>query len=238
MPDRNRRPTISWQARRTRMPTMTAVAQALPTPAAPAPRAAFVWDDPFLLDDQLGGRGADDPRHGARLCAGEAAAPRASRPISTRRPTATSSREMGELGLLGVTLPEEYGGAGAELRLLRPRRARGRARRFRLSLDDERAVLARHVSDPRLRRRGAAPAATCRSWPRGEWIGCFGLTEPDAGSDPGGMTTRAEKIDGGYRLTGVEDCGSPTRPSPTSSSSGPSRPRMTARSAASFSRRA
>ncbi len=71
----------------------------------------------------------------------------------------------------------------------------------------------------------------------GEWIGCFGLTEPDAGSDPGGMTTRAEKITGGYRLTGAKMWIS-MRPSPMCSSSGRSRSQKTTRSAASCWRKA
>ena len=68
----------------------------------------------------------------------------------------------------------------------------------------------------------------------GEWIGCFGLTEPDAGSDPGGMRTRAEKIDGGYRLNGAK-MWITNRRSPTSRGLGQVRRRMAARSAASSS---
>jgi glutaryl-CoA dehydrogenase len=71
----------------------------------------------------------------------------------------------------------------------------------------------------------------------GEWVGCFGLTEPDAGSDPGGMKTRAKKVDGGYVLTGSKMWISNAR-SPMCSWSGPSRKPMAARSAASCSKRA
>jgi hypothetical protein len=129
-------------------------------------------------------------------CAGQAAA---ARDRGLRKETVDPSifAEMGEMGLLGVTVPEEYGGAGAVLRLLRPGRARGRARRQRLPLDDERAVVAGDVSDPCLRLGRAAQEIPAEAG-LGEWIGCFGLTEPDAGSDPGGMKTRAEKTDGGY----------------------------------------
>ena len=78
-----------------------------------------------------------------------------SRRSATARPTSTIFREMGELGLLGSTIPEQYGGGGAELRLLRPGRARGRAHRLRLPLDDERAVVAGDGADQRVRHRGA-----------------------------------------------------------------------------------
>ena len=78
-----------------------------------------------------------------------------SRRSATSKTDVAIFREMGELGLLGPTIPEHYGGAGAQLRQLRPGRARGRARRLGLPLDDERAVLARHGADQRVRHRGA-----------------------------------------------------------------------------------
>jgi glutaryl-CoA dehydrogenase len=109
---------------------------------------------------------------------------------------------MGEAGLLGVTVPEEYGGLGARLCDLWPGRARGRARRFsgyRSMMS--RAVLAGDVPDRCLwleaQRKKYLPKLAS-----GEWIGCFGLTEPDAGSDPGGMKTRAEKTAAAIVLNG------------------------------------
>ena len=162
--------------------------------------AKFQWEDPFLLDDHL----TDDERmirDTARAYAQDKLLPRVIEAYREEKTDREIFNEMGELGLLGVTLPEEYGCAGAVLRRLRPRGARGGAGRFRLPLHDERAVLARHVSDLRLWRRGAAQKYLPKL-ATGEWVGCFGLTEPDAGSDPAGMKTRAEKIDGGYRLTG------------------------------------
>jgi alkylation response protein AidB-like acyl-CoA dehydrogenase len=92
--------------------------------------------------------------------------------------------------------------APGELRRLWPGGARDRARRFRLSLDVG-AVLAGDAPDLRLWRR-AQRKKYLPKLATGEWVGCFGLTEPDAGSDPGGMKTRAEKVAGGYRLTGAK----------------------------------
>ena len=99
--------------------------------------AGFQWDDPFLLDDQL----TEDERmirDAARAYAQDKLQPRIVEAYLEEKTDRAIFREMGELGLLGITLPEEYGGAGAELCRLRPGRARGRAGRFRLSLDDER----------------------------------------------------------------------------------------------------
>ena len=82
-----------------------------------------------------------------------------------------------------------------------PDRARGRARGFGLLLDDERAVLARHGADLRVRHE-ATKQKYLPTLATGGWIGCFGLTETNHGSDPGSMVTRARKVDGGYALTG------------------------------------
>ncbi len=123
---------------------------------------------------------------------------------ATRRTDPTIFREMGALGLLGPTIPAEYGGAGLDYVSLRPDRARSRARRLRVPLDDERAELARHGADLRIRHARRSARSTCQSWPTGEWIGCFGLTEPNHGSDPASMVTRAKKVPGGYSLTGTK----------------------------------
>ena len=84
-------------------------------------------------------------------------------PSGTRRPTSAIFREMGELGLLGPTHSRSLRRRGAQLRVLWPDRARGRARRFRLSLDDERAILAGDGADLRVRQRGARSRSICRS---------------------------------------------------------------------------
>ena len=115
--------------------------------------AAFHWDDPLLLDQQL----SDDERavrDAARSYCQERLAPRVVEAFRHEKTDPAIFREMGELGLLGPTIPEAYGGAGPELRLLRPDRARGGARGFGLPLDDERAVLAGDGADQRVRQRG------------------------------------------------------------------------------------
>ena len=121
---------------------------------------------------------------------------------------------MGALGLLGPTIPEEYGGAGL-----------GYVAYGLIAREIERvdsgyrstavgAVVAGDASDLRLRHRGAAEEVSAQAR-QGELIGCFGLTEPDFGSDPGSMVTRAEKVPAASSSTAPR-CGSPTRRSPTS----------------------
>ena len=111
---------------------------------------------------------------------------------------------MGEAGLLGVTLPAEFGSAGAGYVAygLVAREIERVDSGFRSMMSVQSSLVMYPIyaygdADQRLK---YLPGLA-----RGELIGCFGLTEPNAGSDPGGMTTRAEKIDGGYRLVGGED---------------------------------
>ena len=110
---------------------------------------------------------------------------------------------MGALGLFGMTLPEEYGCAmtnyvsyGLVAREIERVNSGYRSM-------NSRAVLAGDAPDLRLWRRDQRKKYLPKL-ATGEWVGCFGLTEPDAGSDPGGMKTRAEKISDGYRLTGTK----------------------------------
>jgi glutaryl-CoA dehydrogenase len=110
-------------------------------------------------------------------------------------------QEMGSLGLLGVTLPECYGGAGASYVAygLVAREVERVDSGFRSMMSVQSSLVIYPIwayGDEAQRRKYLPKLAS------GEWIGCFGLTEPDAGSDPAGMKTRAEKIDGGYRLVG------------------------------------
>ena len=112
--------------------------------------------------------------------------------------------EMGELGLIGITLPEEYGCANASYVAygLVAREIERVDSGYR-SMNSVQSSLVMHpiyaYGDENQRKKYLPKLAT------GEWVGCFGLTEPDAGSDPGGMKTRAEKSSDGYRLTGTQD---------------------------------
>ncbi len=112
--------------------------------------------------------------------------------------------EMGALGLLGPTVPETYGGGGAGLCVPTgwPRaRWSGSTSGYRsaMSVQSSLVMYPIHAYGSEEQRRKYLPKLAS-----GEWVGCFGLTEPDAGSDPGGMRTRAEKVDGGYRLNGAK----------------------------------
>ena len=165
-----------------------------------ANRARFQWDDPLLLDDQLT---TDERmvREAAASYCQERLAPRVLDAFRNEKTDPAIFREMGELGLLGPDDPRGIRRSRLQLRQLRADHARDRARRLRLPLDDERPEFAGDGSDLRVRQpgdEGEIPAETGH----GEWIGCFGLTEPNHGSDPGSMVTRARKVDGGYKLTG------------------------------------
>ena len=110
-------------------------------------------------------------------------------------------REMGEMGLLGITVPEEYGGIGAGYvsygLVAREVERVDSGYRSMMSVQSSLVMYPIYAYGSEDQRRKYLPKLAS-----GEFIGCFGLTEPDAGSDPAGMKTRAEKTDGGYRLTG------------------------------------
>ncbi|MBA4041348.1 MAG: acyl-CoA dehydrogenase, partial [Sphingobium sp.] len=112
-------------------------------------------------------------------------------------------REMGALGLLGPTIPAEYGGVGASYVAygLVAREVERIDSGYRSMMSVQSSLVMFPIYDY------GSEEQRCKYLPKlasGEWIGCFGLTEPDAGSDPGGMLTRAEKIDGGYRISGAK----------------------------------
>ncbi|HWV60814.1 MAG TPA: acyl-CoA dehydrogenase [Sphingopyxis sp.] len=162
----------------------------------------FDWADPFLLDDQL----EDDERmirDSARAYAQDRLAPRAIEAFATEHTDPEIFREMGELGLLGPTIPETYGGVGASYvaygLVAREVERVDSGYRSMMSVQSSLVMYPIHAFGSEEQKRRYLPKLAS-----GEWIGCFGLTEPDAGSDPGGMRTRAVKIDGGYRLSGTK----------------------------------
>ncbi len=162
--------------------------------------AAFRWDDPFGLDAQL----TDDERmirDMAHAYAQEKLQPRVIDAYANEQTDRAIFNEMGELGLLGVTLPDEYGGAGAGYvsygLVAREVERVDSGYRSMMSVQSSLVMYPIYAYGDETQRRKYLPRLAS-----GEWIGCFGLTEPDAGSDPAGMKTRAERIDGGYRISG------------------------------------
>ena len=161
---------------------------------------AFDWADPFLLDEQL----TEDERmvrDTARAYAEEKLAPRIIEAFANEHTDPEIFREMGALGLLGPTVPEEYGGVGASYvaygLVAREVERIDSGYRSMMSVQSSLVMFPIHAYGSEEQKRKYLPKLAS-----GEWIGCFGLTEPDAGSDPGGMKTRAVKTDGGYRISG------------------------------------
>jgi glutaryl-CoA dehydrogenase len=162
--------------------------------------AGFDWADPFRLADQL----TEDERmvaDSARAYAADRLQPRVRAAYREERVEPEIFREMGEMGLLGVTVPEEYGGLGAGYvtygLVAREIERVDSGYRSMMSVQSSLVMYPIHAYGSEEQKRKYLPKLAS-----GEFIGCFGLTEPDAGSDPGGMKTRAEKTAGGYRLTG------------------------------------
>ncbi|UVO51888.1 acyl-CoA dehydrogenase [Sphingomonas sp. SUN019] len=160
----------------------------------------FDWADPFLIDDQLN----DDERmirDTAAAYAQEKLAPRIIDAFANEVTDPAIFREMGELGLLGPTIPEEYGGVGASYvaygLVAREVERIDSGYRSMMSVQSSLVMFPINEYGSEEQKRKYLPKLAT-----GEWIGCFGLTEPDAGSDPGGMKTRATKVDGGYRISG------------------------------------
>lgn len=162
--------------------------------------SAFVWEDPFLLEDQL----TEDERmirDAARAYAQERLAPRIVDAFQHERTDPEIFAEMGQLGLLGPTVPEEFGGVGASYvsygLIAREVERVDSGYRSMMSVQSSLVMFPIHAFGSEEQRKRYLPRLAS-----GEWIGCFGLTEPDAGSDPGGMTTRARKVHGGYVISG------------------------------------
>lgn len=161
---------------------------------------AFVWDDPFLLEDQL----TEDERMMRDAAASYASDKLASRAVAAYRDATTDRdvfRQMGDMGLLGITVPEAYGGLGAGYvsygLVAREIERVDSGYRSMMSVQSSLVMYPIHAYGSEQQRTKFLPKLAS-----GEFIGCFGLTEPDAGSDPAGMKTRAEKTANGYRLSG------------------------------------
>ena len=170
--------------------------------AASATTATFAWDDPLLLDDQL----SEEERmirDTARGFAQDTLLPRIVEAYAQERTEPSLFQEMGALGLLGVMIPEIYGGAEASYvaygLVAREIERVDSGYRSMMSVQSSLVMYPIYAYGDEAQRRKYLPKLAT-----GESIGCFGLTEPEAGSDPGGMTTRADKIDGGYRLRGAK----------------------------------
>jgi glutaryl-CoA dehydrogenase len=173
---------------------------ALAKPHTASKAAAFQWDDAFLLDEQL----TEDERlirDTARAFAQEKLLPRVVEAYANETTEQSIFNEMGELGLLGLTLPEDYGCAGASYvsygLVAREVERVDSGYRSMMSVQSSLVMYPIYAYGDETQRKKYLPKLAS-----GEWVGCFGLTEPDAGSDPGGMKTRAEKVADGYRLTG------------------------------------
>ena len=166
----------------------------------PSPRAAFDWQDPLLLDTQLT-ETERLVRDTARAYAQEKLQPRAQHAFRHEHTDPAIFREMGELGLLGPTIPEEYGGAGLNYvaygLIAREIEYVDSGYRSMMSVQSSLVMVPIHEFGTESQKRKYLPKLAS-----GEWIGCFGLTEPNHGSDPGGMESRARRVEGGYLLSG------------------------------------
>lgn len=160
----------------------------------------FDWSDPFRLAQQL----EEDERmiqQSAAAYAQEKLQPRVIDAFANETAEPGIFKEMGDMGLLGVTCPEEYGGLGGSYvsygLVAREVERVDSGYRSMMSVQSSLVIYPIYAYGSEAQRKKYLPKLCA-----GEWIGCFGLTEPDAGSDPAGMKTRAEKTANGYKLTG------------------------------------
>jgi len=165
-------------------------------------KAVFKWDDPLLLDAQL----TEDERmirDAAAAYCQDKLAPRVVEAFRHEKTDIGIFREMGELGLLGPTIPTEYGGPGLNYvaygLIAREVERIDSGYRSMMSVQSSLVMLPIFEFGTEAQRRKYLPKLAT-----GEWIGCFGLTEPNHGSDPGSMETRAKRVDGGWLLTGAK----------------------------------
>lgn len=162
--------------------------------------AKFNWEDPLLLDRQL----SDEERmvrDAAATYCQQKLMPRVLDAFRNEQTDVSIFREMGELGLLGPTIPAEYGGAGLNYvsygLIAREVERVDSGYRSMMSVQSSLVMVPIFEFGTEAQKQKYLPKLAT-----GEWIGCFGLTEPDHGSDPGSMVTRARKVAGGYSLTG------------------------------------
>ena len=177
----------------------SSAAAATAAAAAPARRAVFDWSDPFALESAL----SDEERmvrDTARAFSREELLPRVVEAFREERVDRGLFRELGALGFLGSTI-DGYGCAGADYTtyglVAREIEAVDSGYRSMMSVQSSLVMHPIHAYGTEAQREKYLPRLAT-----GEWVGCFGLTEPDHGSDPGGMKTRAVPADGGWRLTG------------------------------------
>jgi len=162
----------------------------------------FHWDDPLLLDQQL----TQDERmvrDAAAAYAQEKLMPRVLEAFRHEKMDTAIFREMGELGLFGPTIPAEYGGAGLNYvsygLLAREIERVDSGFRSVMSVQSSLVMVPIFEFGSEAQKQKYLPKLAT-----GEWVGCFGLTEPNHGSDPGSMETRARRVDGGYALSGAK----------------------------------
>ncbi|MGI4841269.1 MAG: acyl-CoA dehydrogenase [Janthinobacterium lividum] len=167
-----------------------------------AGKASFNWIDPLLLDQQL----SDEERmvqSSAEQFAKDKLAPRVLEAFRHEKTDPAIFREMGEVGLLGATIPEQYGGSGLNYvcygLIAREVERVDSGYRSMMSVQSSLVMVPINEFGTEAQKQKYLPRLAS-----GEWIGCFGLTEPDHGSDPGNMVSRARKVDGGYRLSGAK----------------------------------
>lgn len=165
-------------------------------------KASFDWQDPFLLEQQLSD-GERQIRDATREYCQTRLMPRIQQAFREEHFAAALFPEMGALGLLGSTLPVEYGGAGVNHvsygLIAREVERIDSGYRSCMSVQSSLVMYPIWAFGSEAQRQRYLPALA-----RGESIGCFGLTEAESGSDPASMRTRAERIDGGYRLNGAK----------------------------------
>jgi glutaryl-CoA dehydrogenase len=162
--------------------------------------ARFSWEDPLLLDQQL----SDEERmirDAAHAYAQDKLQPRVLDAFRNEHTDVAIFREMGELGLLGPTIPEQYGGPGLNYvsygLIAREVERVDSGYRSMMSVQSSLVMVPINAFGTEAQKQKYLPKLAT-----GEWIGCFGLTEPNAGSDPASMTTRAKKVDGGFSISG------------------------------------